>query len=145
MNDAIEGTKKGIAKEALYQAMGGLGHIGGEGVSRALGKLYRSKAAQLAEGNCIKIAEKALAHFRAAGLEGEIVEIADRAGAPRLLSASGEEVSRFGFHRAVKVNGRYYDRLTGSAGATWEEYLKLWDPGHQGYLIERIPVPRNGR
>jgi dihydrofolate reductase len=39
-----------------------------------------------------------------------------------------------GTHQVVRVGEKHFDELTGAAGATWEEYLKLWHADTAPYL-----------
>ncbi|HET6385938.1 MAG TPA: hypothetical protein VFJ58_21305 [Armatimonadota bacterium] len=78
---------------------------------------------------------------RATGRAAEIVEVGDAEGAPNLMAANGKYVSERGFHHVVRAGDRYYDALTGPAGATWDEYLRLWHPKNTAPYLRIIQNP----
>ena len=88
---------------------------------------------------CTKNAKEAIEAFKKAGIDGEIVELVDEFKSPHLLKADGKRIAETGFHQVVKVGDRYFDALTGTNGATWDEYLKLLHPDTAKH-IQRVAV-----
>jgi hypothetical protein len=100
------------------------------------------KANPCDSGNCVQVARDTLKAFKEAGIEGQIVKITDSGLVERaklgydafLVDDAGRIISNTNYHEAVKVGDRFFDALTGPNGATWDEYVKLWNKAHKDYL-----------
>lgn len=102
-----------------------------KGLSKALSRIITSYRGA---NYCDRIAKLMMKAFKKSGIEGEIITLVDREGAPILKNLAGDIMSTDGTHQVVRVGEKYFDELTGAAGATWEEYLKLWHADTAPYL-----------
>ncbi len=120
-------------------ACGGGNGCGGSGLSpelsRQLGDIYSKYPAQ--DFKCECSADAARDAFQNAGMNAEILELGAENGDMILINRSGKIRFSENFkHEVVRSGDRYYDALTGADGATWNEYVELWDK-------EQVPVIRN--
>ncbi|HET6387549.1 MAG TPA: RHS repeat-associated core domain-containing protein, partial [Armatimonadota bacterium] len=130
---------------------GSVGYAASELGNQAAGKLLEAAAGlgiakivqmfKPEDGRCQLTAAMLVRYFRATGRAADIVEVGDAEGANYMWGANGKEIARNGFHHVVRAGDRYYDALTGPAGATWDEYLRLWHPEKTAPYLRIIQNP----
>ena len=93
---------------------------------------YHPRSGQCAEGavEAYKAIKKAQPN-----IELEPIAIVDDAPVMRLKD--GSQIGENHFHMVLKSGDRYFDAVTGPAGATWSEYVKLFSP-ETGPFLRRI-------
>jgi hypothetical protein len=100
--------------------------------TKALAKIFQKYPA--ASLKCDKAAVKALEVLQPIYPDAQIVRVHAMDGAQFFFSHDGTRFAETGYHDFVYAGGKVYDALTGPAGATFEEYWKLWNSGHWGRM-----------